>query len=137
MDPANHLQIHLKKHQSDDLGSVMADELQISQTGIEGKAGGVEGGGRDWLREVIGQYKVSHNKVCLLYRPISQPPNIAQRLLRTRDLCFYITSRTLFECSSVFSFAHQEVLIFQASTHQILMVKKSRNILKYLAFGQA
>ena len=36
-------------------------------------------------------YRVSHNKVYLLNTPISQPPNIAQRLFSTRNLCLDIT----------------------------------------------
>ena len=47
-----------------------------------------------------GRYRVSHNKVYLLNIPISQPPNIAQRLFSTRNLCLDIT----FQKNYVFMF---------------------------------
>ena len=36
-------------------------------------------------------YQVSHNKVYLLNRPISKPPDIGQKIFSTRNLCLDIT----------------------------------------------
>ena len=39
------------------------------------------------VRHITVMYRVSHNKVYLLDKPISQPPDIPQRLCSTRKLC--------------------------------------------------
>ena len=49
-------------------------------------------------------YRVSHNKVYLLNRPILQPPNIAQLLFSTRNLCPGPFKRTTYKYSSLFTF---------------------------------